>query len=1067
MDGTYGNVFPASRGMSPSASTPSGGQYKVNVSRQKTKKWANFKPQNYDGDDWGDDYDDEPAPEPEAPLQAKPMGPRPPAGSSPTSRQFEPMGAALPSRAHTQQFPAPPSGPSPTPGGPPRRVTEPFGSSPHNMSGHTPPQIAPDSGRGSPAAQGAHQLPSQLPRESSTGPGGVDDALSAMRNSGASPQSSGSTKPWTEGRSASPSSAGLASPNKPLPLIRPADVYQRMAEERERQQQSLEVGRPAEGAAGVRPGKPSEPEAQPHGGEVVTQSADFPGAEDSGIDRTLNYGAGLTPIAERQSEYGFDGFIASYGAEASAESPAAQGQYAEAQKSVQPVSHEDIRRYSTSPQLPNLSRMSGFGDDLFFSSGLFPSSGLRSPLSGSMQLPTSGQSIPEGDESAAAAAEAPGQLVAAPTPQGVTSSTAITDASVRADAGPSPPNEPDQDRPVGLSHQGAAQPVLSASEQQTPAADAAREPASSTEKQPAPLAVRPQLPGGWVTETPSTETLDKTAESGGGVATISQSKDISSGVSSRRQSEIELGVTSEADAAKERLASGSPHPASLRHSPPLPSSSPAPSVAKSNIGPRQATPEAANRNISSPTPASAEITPTAPLNPRRGTPDSNGSSHPDPSSQSPVKDSDVLSEEIMKSLSPPQTAGSFADTAEGSTAAYRAAAADPMRESSYLGDVYGDYWSTAEDKAEPSLLLTSKLIDAEKAAQDVPPLPAGLPDANAAKPATATVGSSPSTSSHAAPVEESNIELKSALGHGGLKKQFSWEASPHGAAPATVSGPASISPPESEPLVEQKALGSGAENVSRLTSEVSTPKSEPGPLSLAQEGDKSAEDLRAESAPEFNPAATLGLTLGLDRRVQSRSSSSDSTDRQGDANRLSLAEEKIALQESHPMPQSPALEQHPVFAGNQQAQRAEPQGASSPKNILGFRNIMELPLPTDRIKHYNETRLQFSAVDTGLDEWVQAMMSKHPEHANDVLSQPGMAAQTQQVGQGAGLGGRGPAHLHIPPSLQHGLSGLGHSSNQVGTKGKELFMAAGKAGKGLFSKGRNKLRGTGDKVFSG
>jgi hypothetical protein len=40
----------------------------------------------------------------------------------------------------------------------------------------------------------------------------------------------------------------------------------------------------------------------------------------------------------------------------------------------------------------------------------------------------------------------------------------------------------------------------------------------------------------------------------------------------------------------------------------------------------------------------------------------------------------------------------------------------------------------------------------------------------------------------------------------------------------------------------------------------------------------------------------------------------------------------------------------------------------------------------------------------------------------------------------------------------------------MGAKSKELLMAAGKAGKGfgkgLLSKGRNKLRGTGDKVFS-
>ncbi|KAG7291513.1 hypothetical protein NEMBOFW57_001532 [Staphylotrichum longicolle] len=92
---------------------------------------------------------------------------------------------------------------------------------------------------------------------------------------------------------------------------------------------------------------------------------------------------------------------------------------------------------------------------------------------------------------------------------------------------------------------------------------------------------------------------------------------------------------------------------------------------------------------------------------------------------------------------------------------------------------------------------------------------------------------------------------------------------------------------------------------------------------------------------------------------------------------------------------------------------------------------MEMPSPAERIKHYNETRWQFSAVKTGLDDWLEEMMSRHPEHASD-----------------------------------HSLSGLGHSSGQVGTKSKELFMAAGKAGKGLFSKGRNKLREKGDRVFN-
>lgn len=44
--------------------------YQANINRQKTKKWVDAKPGNYGGDDWGDDYDDgysDPPPPPPVP----------------------------------------------------------------------------------------------------------------------------------------------------------------------------------------------------------------------------------------------------------------------------------------------------------------------------------------------------------------------------------------------------------------------------------------------------------------------------------------------------------------------------------------------------------------------------------------------------------------------------------------------------------------------------------------------------------------------------------------------------------------------------------------------------------------------------------------------------------------------------------------------------------------------------------------------------------------------------------------------------------------------------------------
>ncbi|KAK3311506.1 uncharacterized protein B0T15DRAFT_78398 [Chaetomium strumarium] len=286
MDGSYGNVFPTGRVMPPSATAPSNTtQYKVNVNRQKTKKWANFKPQNYDGDDWGDEYD-EPAYEPEPPPPPKPIDQR----HSPTARQFQPPGS-LPLRTHTEQFPAAApvrpgqnqaaSGPSSLPSMTQRRATEPIGPAPHDVAGHAHPAFSPDGRRGSAAPQSARPLPSQL------------------RQAGASARPSDSPKPWMETGSPSPLSAqSPVSPNKPLPFVRPADVYRRMEEERQKERRSSESRTPGAGNS-------SASETRRHGEAQALQPANE-----------------LAPIAERKSEYGIEGILASYRTEEPVVQPA-------------------------------------------------------------------------------------------------------------------------------------------------------------------------------------------------------------------------------------------------------------------------------------------------------------------------------------------------------------------------------------------------------------------------------------------------------------------------------------------------------------------------------------------------------------------------------------------------------------------------------------------------------------------------------------------------------------------------------------------------------------------------
>jgi hypothetical protein len=444
-----------------------------------------------------------------------------------------------------------------------------------------------------------------------------------------------------------------------------------------------------------------------------------------------------------------------------------------------------------------------------------------------------------------------------------------------------------------------------------------------------------------------------------------------------------------------------------------------------------------------------------------------------------MKDSDVLSDEIIKSLSPMQSfvgTTEVAEGAEGLTAAYHAAS-DSMRESSYLGDVYGDYWAaTDDDKAEPGPLTMGRTDEPERSIQASSSLPIEAPKEVPAASSGLTLGASASPSPPPANVPET--QTGSANGAGGHHRNFSWEAG--------LVGPAGTPPSTTAPLVEQKALGSDMANLGILVAELPAPVPEPLQLSPGSRGGHSTADLKAGSAPEVNQTATetapqqfsktasLLPELAANRAVDTPSPISVLSEKHGGAKRLSLAEEKILFQDSPSLlSPSPPLELHPALADDHQLPEVVVPAPLSPRkdtvSVFPFRSIMDLPTPAERMKHYSQARLQVSVIETGLTEWLEAMMARHPEHADAGFSYPAAAApNTQQSSQGLGMQLPHASTIHLPPLPS--LGALGHSSNQMGTKSKELLMAAGKAGKGfgkgLLSKGRNKLRGTGDKVFS-
>ncbi|KAL2121826.1 hypothetical protein VTJ04DRAFT_2281 [Mycothermus thermophilus] len=1206
MDGSYGNVFPAGRGMpvNPNPQPPAapGNMYKININRQKTKKWANFKPANYDGDDWGADDDDDldnaprdPAPAPAPAPPPKPLGPRsqpvaPATGSnSPTTRL--PHSATLP--VHPIDTSSPRS---------------------NHPPGHSNPQSP--VGRRGPVAQLPSQQKPPTPANMPAQPGQPVPL----------PRPGDIVKPWVDttnrSGSASPrSSSPLASPGKRFPLVRPADVYQRLEQERERERRSSESGRSGGGGrtpepvrSPVAPAPPAypAPPAHPAPPAPSTQPRAVPPPQPTGFTTlpqapspapapatgpALGPSTGPTPTDERKSEYGFDRLIASYATDRTSSTDT----YVIMREKVHaaapapdrdpPSSPQNIRRFSSSPQLPEVTRLSGFGEDLF-STGLFSSSGSFSAPDRDLA------DIPESSSATAASSSGPGQSLTSSgaAPVGASSSDTASKVEMSRNNTPqpsasnvaAPPPKPEQPDPVAVSSIGPAhteggglgQTRVDGSRQPSPAvdqnaADAGRVPASSPGEVPAGARpnLRPQMPGGWVSETPSTPgPAEVPVKSGAGdVSRESGDKQEAPGPGSPvsvSESLLEVAASTVfassppdkpavAPAALQPPAQpsqpvsplASPAPSALRTSSPAPSAKSAASMGSQS---KQQPPAGASQGrdpspaptshvaeTNGPAPASAttdksdnNIPPTAPLNPHRpaatdtketltlatpsqGVPSSKPSpteQSPPPSaapSHSPVNPNDALSEEILRSLEP-----TAAHAAPSSTLETQYTSTDAARESSYLGDVYGDYWSSTDDKLETGLLtLETGLLSLDKLGdvdKDKDYQPSLLPIVPVDSTAAAAAATHQPVNDSTTATQSSSENQRQAPPTIGIPTRFSWETAPE---------PVLLQPQKMEVVGEQKPVESNAPGPVELdATEPASRVSERGP-------DKSAEDLRSTpvtqtlySATITKPAPAVGSSAApavsaesLPRPIDQASTAPEVVPSPRSTEEkivLPGSDEKIPLSPSdqrtpspHPPPQHPAQpsQQPPPPPQQLQLFQQQPQPvtiskpaspsppappAVSAQNILPFRTIMEMPLASERIRHFSESRLQFAAIDSGLNEWLRVTLARYPEHGEpetaggpSTLALP--PAGTTPLTSPTGISGAGASsssgpfhhhhhhhHVHMPSSLQQGLSGLGHSGGQVGTKSKELLMAAGKAGKGLFSKGKSKLRGTGEKVFS-
>ncbi|KMU92693.1 hypothetical protein CIHG_10516 [Coccidioides immitis H538.4] len=176
--------------------------------------------------------------------------------------------------------------------------------------------------------------------------------------------------------------------------------------------------------------------------------------------------------------------------------------------------------------------------------------------------------------------------------------------------------------------------------------------------------------------------------------------------------------------------------------------------------------------------------------------------------------------------------------------------------------------------------------------------------------------------------------------------------------------------------------------------------------------------------------------------------------------------------ESESSESKPIIEEHPVATPTTNEISAT---ATDGDKLLGFREIMAIKTPSQKIAAFNRTRDQFAAMDTGLQAWLNQASTDLPEHA-DLLRQNGalpsvpttahkpMTSRTKFPKLSSGSGS---SRTHIRHSSGTPLSSMMHTQ-QVQAKGKDLLHTAGvlggKAGdaaKGLFAKGRSKFRHSG------
>ncbi|CAK7215639.1 hypothetical protein SEUCBS140593_002603 [Sporothrix eucalyptigena] len=663
-DGTYGSPYYQGN-MTPADGNKPTNNFATNMARKKTRKWVEAKKINYDGSGWGDEddeddgYDEEPLP----PIPSSSAAPMALPSQQPATRNLP---SSLAPGAGNRRT-------SPSPGRMPLNVQTQQQPPPQQQQQHYPPpqqqqQQAP--WRQASPGPGNMAAPRTSSQMRATSPGGVG-AVNSPR-SGSQPPGSGTYSPWREGRSESPlgprgqspagaAGAGPRGPRNMSPaangapgapggaghngprgnFIRPSEIYKRAVT-------SDDISSSRSAGEAVERGRKEQPVAPATSAIPAAAAAPAPFIPQPDNNNSVN----TTPAVEQpQSQHKSQDSIDSIA-------------------SVEGAANE--RRYSTSPKLPDLARFSTFSPEL-----LFGGSAAAFLSSDAPPVP----SIPNSPAVGAFPAEGATSTPAAPPTSTLATVTETVGSTPRNESPFSTSSGGPVSAPIRDSAATATTAVTASSLDDTnsTAAGGVRGSADSTPSSVDVLAAaadsRKSSPGAAQALLESTATASNAAEA-----------------SAEPQSQLDPTIAKTAPLNPHRLSSMVPF---------MPPSVTTP------MGPRDMQRTG--------TMSSLDNTPTTTTN-------------------SPVKESDMLREEIIRTLSPVKTthseesmesvvaagggqqrerkASSAADESTSATAANTSDEASALapsqqpsqqsrsdhtrtltRESSYLQDVYDDYWT--------------------------------------------------------------------------------------------------------------------------------------------------------------------------------------------------------------------------------------------------------------------------------------------------------------------------------------------------------------------------------------